>query len=106
MEADRLAASLRGRTPLASRQHLFLEPLLDKSSASHACKGGGFRIVVHPPDVLPPDPIEVAAVRTGDEVAALVGSEELTLDPGDALNCRCRYEKDLSTRVRRPRGSP
>jgi hypothetical protein len=78
------SVSDRRRPPFAPRQHLGLVVLGDGPLAALAMIGRRFRPPLRPAQPLELQPLHVAAMRAGHEVAPLVAGLELALDPDSA----------------------
>ena len=103
MEADGAGIlRLRGRTPLAGREHRGLMVLLDPAIAGGTYIMSGLRPALVPPQALEPEPLHLPAVRARHEIPALVRGLVLALDAREPLDRRCRAEQDL----RPPREGP
>jgi len=103
VEPDRLAIAGCGRPPLAGASISTLKR--SSISAPHATQTSAAVFDRRSPPNVSSDPVEGAAVRTRDEVAALVGGEEFSLNPREPFDCGRGDEEDFPARVGWPVGA-
>ncbi len=84
------------RPPLALRQHRRLVVLRDGLLATFADVGAGLRPSTLPAQLLEAQPLAVIAMRTRQEIPALVGRLVLALDAAGAGDGRRRDDEDLA----------
>jgi hypothetical protein len=96
MEADRAGIlRLRGWAPFAGREHGGLVVLVDPGATRNAfimCRFGLCLVPVQPLEV---EPLHLSAMRTRDEIPALVRGLVFALDAREPMNGRRRAEQDL-----------
>ena len=96
MEADGAGIlRLRGRAPLAGREHRGLVVLLDPAVAGGTYIMCGLGPALVPAQPLEPEPLHVPAMRARHEIPALVRGLVFALDAREPLDRRRRAEQDL-----------